>query len=43
MAIRTLPRALVLALSLMGRSAFANEALVFQTDFGLKDSAVSGM
>lgn len=43
MAIRTLPRTLVLALSLMGSGAFANEALVFQTDFGLKDGAVSAM
>ena len=43
MAIRTLPRTLVLALSLMGSRAFANEALVFQTDFGLKDGAVSAM
>ena len=43
MAIRTLPRALVLALSLVGAGAFASEALVFQTDFGLKDGAVSAM
>ncbi|MGE6167589.1 SAM hydrolase/SAM-dependent halogenase family protein [Aeromonas rivipollensis] len=43
MDIRTLPRALVLALSLVGASALASEALVFQTDFGLKDGAVSAM
>ena len=29
--------------SLVGASALANEALVFQTDFGLKDGAVSAM
>ena len=34
MDIRIVPRALVLALSLVGASALANEALVFQTDFG---------
>lgn len=43
MDIRIVPRALVLALSLVGSGAFANEALVFQTDFGLKDGAVSAM
>lgn len=43
MDIRIVPRALVLALSLVGASALANEALVFQTDFGLKDGAVSAM
>ncbi|MFQ2773106.1 S-adenosyl-l-methionine hydroxide adenosyltransferase family protein [Aeromonas caviae] len=43
MDIRIVPRALVLALSLVGAGAFANEALVFQTDFGLKDGAVSAM
>ncbi|MGS3177777.1 SAM hydrolase/SAM-dependent halogenase family protein [Aeromonas sanarellii] len=43
MDIRIVPRALVLALSLVGASAFASEALVFQTDFGLKDGAVSAM
>ncbi|TNI52563.1 DNA-directed RNA polymerase subunit delta, partial [Aeromonas media] len=43
MDIRTAPRALVLALSLVGAGAFASEALVFQTDFGLKDGAVSAM
>ncbi|MFQ2704547.1 S-adenosyl-l-methionine hydroxide adenosyltransferase family protein [Aeromonas caviae] len=43
MDIRIVPRALVLALSLVGTGAFANEALVFQTDFGLKDGAVSAM
>ncbi|MDX7712493.1 SAM hydrolase/SAM-dependent halogenase family protein [Aeromonas caviae] len=43
MDIRIVPRALVLALSLVGASALASEALVFQTDFGLKDGAVSAM
>ncbi|MFG0832958.1 S-adenosyl-l-methionine hydroxide adenosyltransferase family protein [Aeromonas bivalvium] len=43
MDIRIVPRALVLALSLVGAGAFASEALVFQTDFGLKDGAVSAM
>ncbi|BCR27765.1 acetolactate synthase [Aeromonas caviae] len=43
MDIRIVPHALVLALSLVGTGAFANEALVFQTDFGLKDGAVSAM
>lgn len=43
MDIRTVLRALVLALSLVGASALASEALVFQTDFGLKDGAVSAM
>ncbi|MFR9704546.1 S-adenosyl-l-methionine hydroxide adenosyltransferase family protein [Aeromonas sanarellii] len=43
MDIRIVPHALVLALSLVGASAFASEALVFQTDFGLKDGAVSAM
>ncbi|MFM4963235.1 S-adenosyl-l-methionine hydroxide adenosyltransferase family protein [Aeromonas bivalvium] len=43
MDIRLAPRALVLALSLVGAGAFASEALVFQTDFGLKDGAVSAM
>lgn len=43
MDIRTVPRAIVLALSLVGASALASEALVFQTDFGLKDGAVSAM
>lgn len=43
MDIRIVSRALVLALSLVGAGAFANEALVFQTDFGLKDGAVSAM
>ncbi len=43
MDIRIVHRALVLALSLVGASALANEALVFQTDFGLKDGAVSAM
>ncbi|MFQ2521898.1 S-adenosyl-l-methionine hydroxide adenosyltransferase family protein [Aeromonas caviae] len=43
MDIRIVPRALVLALSLVGAGAFASEALVFQTDFGFKDGAVSAM
>lgn len=43
MDIHIVPRALVLALSLVGAGAFASEALVFQTDFGLKDGAVSAM
>ena len=43
MDIRTAPRALVLALLLASGIAAANEALVIQTDFGLKDGAVSAM
>ncbi len=37
------PRALALALLLASGLATANEALVIQTDFGLKDGAVSAM
>ncbi|MGY3893066.1 SAM hydrolase/SAM-dependent halogenase family protein [Aeromonas enterica] len=43
MDIRTAPRALALALLLTSSLACANEALVIQTDFGLKDGAVSAM
>jgi len=43
MDIRTAPRALALALLLTSGIAAANEALVIQTDFGLKDGAVSAM
>ncbi|ABK36398.1 SAM hydrolase/SAM-dependent halogenase family protein [Aeromonas hydrophila] len=43
MDIRTAPRALALALLLASGLATANEALVIQTDFGLKDGAVSAM
>ncbi|ABO91567.1 DNA-directed RNA polymerase subunit delta [Aeromonas salmonicida subsp. salmonicida] len=43
MDIRTAPRALALALLLASGIAAANEALVIQTDFGLKDGAVSAM
>lgn len=43
MDIRTAPRALALALFLVSSLATANEALVIQTDFGLKDGAVSAM
>lgn len=43
MDIRTAPRALALALLLVSGLATANEALVIQTDFGLKDGAVSAM
>lgn len=43
MDIRTAPRALALALLLASGIATANEALVIQTDFGLKDGAVSAM
>lgn len=43
MDIRTAPRALALAFMLASGVAAANEALVFQTDFGLKDGAVSAM
>ena len=43
MDIRTAPRAIALALLLASSVATANEALVIQTDFGLKDGAVSAM
>ncbi|HDX8381360.1 TPA: S-adenosyl-l-methionine hydroxide adenosyltransferase family protein [Aeromonas salmonicida] len=43
MDIRIAPRALALALLLTSGIAAANEALVIQTDFGLKDGAVSAM
>ncbi|MEN3762654.1 S-adenosyl-l-methionine hydroxide adenosyltransferase family protein [Aeromonas veronii] len=43
MDIRTAPRAIALALMLASGIAAANEALVIQTDFGLKDGAVSAM
>ncbi|MGY3933273.1 acetolactate synthase 3 regulatory subunit [Aeromonas encheleia] len=43
MDIRTAPRIIALSLLLAGSCAFANEALVIQTDFGLKDGAVSAM
>ncbi|WP_421348998.1 SAM hydrolase/SAM-dependent halogenase family protein [Aeromonas veronii] len=43
MDIRTAPRAIALALMLASGIAVANEALVIQTDFGLKDGAVSAM
>ncbi|MFQ2245473.1 SAM hydrolase/SAM-dependent halogenase family protein [Aeromonas enteropelogenes] len=43
MDIRTAPRALALTFILASSFAAANEALVFQTDFGLKDGAVSAM
>lgn len=43
MDIRTAPRAIALALMLASGIATANEALVIQTDFGLKDGAVSAM
>ncbi|MBR7629138.1 S-adenosyl-l-methionine hydroxide adenosyltransferase family protein [Aeromonas popoffii] len=43
MDIRTAPRTIALALMLASGIAAANEALVIQTDFGLKDGAVSAM
>ncbi|UNP87917.1 S-adenosyl-l-methionine hydroxide adenosyltransferase family protein [Aeromonas encheleia] len=43
MDIRTAPRIIALSLLLAGSCVFANEALVIQTDFGLKDGAVSAM
>ena len=43
MDIRIAPRALALALLLTSGIAAANQALVIQTDFGLKDGAVSAM
>ena len=43
MDIRFAPRAIALALMLASAAATANEALVIQTDFGLKDGAVSAM
>ena len=43
MDIRTAPRAIALALLLASGIAAANEALVIQTHFGLKDGAVSAM
>ncbi|PJG59121.1 SAM hydrolase/SAM-dependent halogenase family protein [Aeromonas cavernicola] len=40
---RRVPQAVALALLLTSGIASANQALVFQTDFGLKDGAVSAM